>query len=193
MEPIRSLIVPPGSFTPEPPELGAEVRRALLNLALAVNHGLTEEQLKVYAFTLREVDPTWCRKACAELAGTSRFFPKPIEIRERAEAPQSEANAEAARAKLLPLPADADADPRTHYFCRDCRDEVSGWRFFWCPGGGDLGDKDRPVPELGTPKYYCGRKFRHGPHNYVERCACWGTNPLVARKREALAKPKAKG
>ena len=67
----------------------------------------------------------------------------------------------------------------------DCRDELSGWREMFCTGASYGKDLDRRPVDPRTPVYYCGRKFQHTPHPYMEKCACHGRNPVVAQKNEA--------
>lgn len=35
------------------------------------------------------------------------------------------------------------------------------------------------------PQTACGRRFEHGPHEFVERCACIEWNPTIRRRKEA--------
>lgn len=66
------------------------------------------------------------------------------------------------------------------HHCAFCLD--TGWRPFRCDGWtGDRGTRDAEMPLV-----RCGRRGpKHGPHGYVERCACVETNPVMAKRRMA--------
>lgn len=185
MQRVADIVVVPGGGDEPRCEIPADIERALVGLALAVNHTLTREQLRIYGYALRDLDPSMLRRACADFAGMAHFFPKPIELREAVDRLEAERAADAHTCALLPLPAGAFTDPN-YVFCTDCRDEISGFRLFWCVGGGELAEHERPAPERELPVYYCGRKLRHGPHRYAERCHCVLTNPVIAQKQERL-------
>lgn len=148
-------------------EIPAEVRKALGALALAVNHGLTEEQLKVYAYTLRDLEIRWLRAACLELAKTAKFFPKPVEIRECAEGLQ--------RAAFAPPPQYLPPQGgEVTYRCPRCQDARDGWRLVECQGGLSA---------------QCGRRKAHPAHPFAVRCRCWlerHADALRFARQEAL-------
>jgi hypothetical protein len=157
-----------------PFQIAPEVRRSLSGLALAVNHGLEDEQLRVYAFALRDVPVPMVRKACLALASTERFWPKVAEIRAKAQAMQeADVRAETERIKrLAPTPG---ADEPT-YSCPRCLDEPAGWILLRCPS------------------YRCGRDREHDPHVFTVRCPHWlrENGPrlrLYDEKRQADRKP----
>lgn len=189
MERISDLPFPQPALELVQPEdrqftVNSDVRRALSGLALALNHTLEAPQLMAMALTLRDLDSHLIRRACLQLASSATFWPKPVEIRRVCEQlAHTAAEAEAA-AKLCPMPD--DADPRTWVHCQDCQDDPSGWCLWYCRGGGVLADRDRPSPDRRHQSMaYCGRKLIHPPHSYTARCACYETNPVIARKREA--------
>lgn len=73
------------------------------------------------------------------------------------------------------------------FFCPLCLDETSGWRPLWCPGVGTRRDMVRPEHVHGS-LMECGKRDPHGPHAYVDRCECYGHNPVVERRRARQAK-----
>ena len=121
--------------TPEPRSVwvAPEPRRALGGLALALGHALSEEQLVVYAYVLRDVDLERLRQACVVIAQTAQWWPKPAEIIAQVEAL---ARDEAIRHRIALealLPPPQEADPGTWVHCQNCADE--GWVMHSCPGG----------------------------------------------------------
>ena len=60
------------------------------------------------------------------------------------------------------------------YYDERCSD--TGWESLWC---GDPAQKN-PWQRLGR----CERTEEHAPHEYVQHCACWDSNPAVLKKRE---------
>ena len=62
------------------------------------------------------------------------------------------------------------------YYCEACSD--SGWKMWWCGAGFSTGS-----PWVSSS--VCQRTQEHGPHEWVGRCACAGSNPAVRRKRES--------
>lgn len=142
------------------------VRRSLEGLALALNHGLEPEQLAVYAFALVGVPVDDLRAACLSLAKTERFWPKPVDIRERA-ARLAQEKAEAAAAAWKALPPGAEPT----YRCVQCLDDPHGWQLRRCP------------------EARCDRHADHPPHTFVVRCPCWldrHAARIDARRQAAL-------
>jgi hypothetical protein len=68
-----------------------------------------------------------------------------------------------------------------NYCCDACSD--TGWASYWC---GDRKEKDKRYPWM--PFGHCGRQGVHGNHEYVQRCMCYASNPVLIRKREAQRK-----
>jgi len=182
----------PQAKSPEPkPPVPPEVRRSLMALALALNYDLSEEQMTLVAYSLRDLLPRFLRAACAELAAHAQFWPKPVELREAAERIRQAEERFTARQQVSSLP-DELQDDATRFFCPDCRDEWSSWRFFWCQGAGELKNPDSGPDDRHEPIYYCGRKFPHRPHHYTERCHCRGTNPRVQHAHDRYNQAKAR-
>ena len=67
------------------------------------------------------------------------------------------------------------------FHCGNCLD--TSWHAFRCDGGtGDTGDRDSHLK-----RYHCGRRNQHAFHTYVERCACYATNPKFKRPAQPEA------
>ena len=69
------------------------------------------------------------------------------------------------------------------YYCAECND--TGWRTWWCGPG-----QSPASPWVSCSP--CQRHQEHGPHEWVGRCACAGSNPAVKRKRESEIQMAAK-
>lgn len=148
-------------------EIPPEIRKALSALALAVNHALEDEQLKVTAYALRDVAPGLIRRACLDLAGTARFWPRPVEIRDAANAIRL-ADAEAMDRRTYLPPADGERTFR----CLKCKDDESGWLVL-----------------MRCPDIRCDRTKPHGVHWFTDRCPCWlarHAEKLRLRKQDAI-------
>jgi hypothetical protein len=148
----------------------------------------------VYLTATADVPVAALEAACRALALEPRglyetAMPDVGTLRTRALAWQAEQTAAAARAALPALPV-SDDDPRLWVYCQTCRDELNGWRIDWCPGAGDqaVHPTDRPARAEGATAQ-CGKPEPHGPHTWASRCACWHDNPVVARRRRAMATP----
>jgi len=90
-------------------------------------------------------------------------------------------DSQAAKLKALaPMPMADDEGPR--FFCLNCHDEPAGWRPFWCPGTGSGRTFDRPDRADGST-VECGKHRAHTAHQYVHRCECYETNPVIAEHR----------
>jgi hypothetical protein len=61
------------------------------------------------------------------------------------------------------------------YYCEHCSD--GGWRSWWC------GDPAQKKPWQATCA--CDTPQPHTPHEWVEHCVCYATNPALLRKRTA--------
>ena len=68
------------------------------------------------------------------------------------------------------------------YDCTRCTD--SGWASWWC------GKDTKSRGEWMEPST-CGRREEHGPHEWVSKCACWGSNPTLIRRRDVAAQAAA--
>lgn len=73
----------------------------------------------------------------------------------------------------------AAVDPDNPH-CSKCRD--SGWREFWCIGDENAPEWD-PRPHFGNEVVHCGKKYKHFGHEYVRRCECHSSNPVLKTKR----------
>jgi len=151
----------------------------------------------VYQKGLEDIEADLVERVCEVLGKTPRedyrsALPELGAIRARCEALAREDAALAATAKLLPMPEGRHDEPTYH--CLVCFDESSGWREYWCVGGGTAADRVSLSPRQTLTHHvertYCGRKLIHGPHSYVERCQCYATNPVIARRRDASAHRK---
>lgn len=170
------------------------VLEAVTRLAIARGVQADDVQLDVYADTLRDLDPDAVRRACLDLAKLSRSqydtaLPSCGTIRERAEQIARADELERAQSRLLPAPSDDPTEPR--FFCLDCRDESSAWRIVWCPGAGETRDALPSARAYAVRVQSCGKDKPHHPHTFAERCPCWETNPVIARRREAERKRNA--
>ena len=166
------------------------VARALAGLALARQASEFDDQAqRVYQRVLEPVDPELVRRACLELARlpVQDYKSRMPEVGLIAETAAALARADQATARaraLAPMPVADEDGPR--FFCLECRDEGAGWRPFWCPGVGPGALTDRPARLEGV-RLVCGRVEAHAAHGYVDRCACWATNPVIARRRSRTA------
>jgi hypothetical protein len=160
-----------------PPEpavtVAPELRRALAGLSLALGHALSEEQLAVYAYVLREVDLRWLRLACVTLARTETYWPKPAQIITRATELELDEEFDR-RAKLrAALPPANEADPSTWVRCQNCADE--GWLMHSCQGGAartcGRPSKGHFVTDSNTKRtsYYGACR---STHHFAVRCTC---------------------
>jgi len=162
--------VPP----PEPSvTVAPELRRALSGLALALGHALSEEQLVVYAYVVREVDLRWLRLACVALAKTEIYWPKPVQILERASELELDEEFDR-RAKLrAALPAPDEANPATWVRCPNCQDET--WIVHTCPGGASRTcgrpSKGHFVTDRDTKQTHYSAACRY-PHPFAVPCHC---------------------
>ena len=66
------------------------------------------------------------------------------------------------------------------YYDDHCSD--TGWVSCWC------GASDEPNRKSWFEVSRCSKRSEHPPHEWVQRCACWETNPALVRKREAQRK-----
>jgi len=73
------------------------------------------------------------------------------------------------------------------YFCYHCLDSMDGWRIQWCVGFGvDL----VPPRDNRLSVSPCGRRKVHAAHTFAERCACYGQNPEVQRRKDAIERSR---
>lgn len=140
---------------------------------------------------LRDIPADVLDAAVSHALKTRRDFPVPAELR---------ADADHVAPSVRPVIAD-DEEPRDvplaqpftitvpevgtlisvtrewKYYDERCSD--IGWASWWCGEGSRY-------PWM--PKAKCGRRGEHDPHEWVDHCACYETNPALVRKREAQRK-----
>ena len=164
------------------------ILEAITRLAVARGAQADDVQLDVYADTLRDLSPFLIRRACDVLAKRPRreyetALPSCGEIRDLVQQiARDDADADA-RNLLAPLPQDEQKP-----FCNQCFDETSGWRINWCPGDGPERDPIKSGRSHAVRVADCGHGKRHHPHEFADRCPCYATNPVIAKRRAAEEK-----
>ena len=120
------------------------------------------------------------------LAGRTRVdFPTPYQLRQDADlgrtatvAPEPDRTVPLDEPFTVTIPHTQSTVRITRewtYCCDDCSD--GGWRSLWC------GDPAQKKPwHLDRA---CDIPRSHPPHEWVEPCACYATNPALLRKRAA--------
>jgi hypothetical protein len=157
------------------------VRASLQALAVARSSEADDAILAVYLHGLSDLETAHVQLACERLSRKPReayqsALPDVGTIRAEAALVAREQREHAERRMLAPTPH--DADPRSWVYCVNCLD--TSWHSFRCDGGtGDTGDRDSHLKRV-----HCGRRNGHSMHTYAERCACYSTNPVIARRRE---------
>ena len=144
-----------------------------------------------YWEALRDIPPRVFEAAIGYALKTRAWFPKPAELRADADhvaplavldAPLPVQTRELEQPFTITIPEAGIVKSITRewvYYCDACSD--TGWMSFWC-GAPDARRQTWIV--LGR----CARPQAHGPHEYVQHCACWASNPALVRKREAMRK-----
>lgn len=163
---------------------------ALKALAIARSTEADEAVLAVYLHSLSDLDVELVTRACERLGKQPRLeyqaaLPEVGLIRAEVAVIARE-DREAARVRqLAPHTTTGDGDPRTWVYCTLCLD--TSYRNFRCDGGsGECGDRDTALRIV-----RCARRHSHFPHSYSERCQCYDTNPVIARRRERQQEPAA--
>ncbi len=160
---------------------------ALAALATARRADLAPEELGVYCTLLADLRPVSVAEACTMLGKQARQAFEPAmpdvgAIRAAVAAVEAAHRAELRASRLLPAPT--EGDPRTWVHCTDCGD--TGQALRRCPGVGAT------APDSGRDAYLrpelCARRFDHAPHSFADRCRCWDTNPVLARRRAAASR-----
>ncbi len=136
-------------------------------LAKQLNKELDADTIVVYYDVMKEFSEEITYAAAAQLARTSKWFPKTSEWRECALLIEQNKR----RAEL--------SGPRSWKLeCEVCED--TGWIFFWCLGlevpASDLGRRDETMPVE-----QCDRDRSHLPHSFVRVCPCRETNRTYQR------------
>jgi hypothetical protein len=120
------------------------------------------------------------------LAGRTRVdFPTPYQLRQDADlghtvtvAPEPDRAMTLDEPFTITLPHTQSTVRITQewtYYCEHCSD--GGWRSLWC---GDPAQK-KPWQKMGA----CDTPQPHVPHEWVEHCVCYTSNPALLRKRAA--------
>lgn len=180
---MSDLVVYADNLTPDEIAIAA----ALGDMAIGRGGTLDEQQTPVYLRGLVEVNAAYVVRACRVLERARRQEYEPVvpaigTIRALAEDLARADGERVARAKLLPPPvAEEDEKP---YFCLDCRDEPSAWVTRWCRGHGRHVVVDEPSPRYTVLP--CGRRTSHGPHAWVESCACRSVNPVIHAHQQRM-------
>jgi hypothetical protein len=139
-----------------------------------------------YFAALRDIPDDVFSAGIAHALKTRAWFPVPAEIRVDCDAVKAHVRPPAPepapsyhdleRALIVEIrnPFDPDKPLRLkvlrewRHDCDTCRD--TGWASRQCPDT------------------HCGRRFEHGPHEFVEHCACIEWNPTIRRRKEAMTK-----
>lgn len=162
--------------------MNARVKTSLQALAIARSTEADEAVLVVYLRALDDLDATLISRACERLAKQPRLeyqaaLPEVGLIREEVAKIQREDTARDHQRRLAPHTR-REEDPSTWIFCRDCED--SSYRQFRCDGfTNDTGSRDEHLRMV-----RCARRQNHQPHTYAERCHCYDTNPVIAKRRQ---------
>ena len=125
---------------------------------------------------------------------TRTWFPTPAEVLTDCDAVRTRAREPEPEQPMVDL---ADAEIRTitnpfdgrvvkirvvrdwKYYCDDCDD--TGQKLWWC---GDRATCRWPWVESSN----CGKRSGHAPHDFMQRCSCWYSNPALITKRARDAK-----
>lgn len=159
------------------------VKTALEALAIARSSEADEGVLAVYLHSLEDLDFELVVEACERLGKLPRqayqaALPEVGAIRAEVARLSREYREADFTAKLLPHTTRREDDPSTWVFCLDCKD--SSYRQFRCDGlTGERGTRDEDLKLL-----RCARRMSHQAHTYAERCQCYSTNPVIAKRRE---------
>jgi hypothetical protein len=114
------------------------------------------------------------------------WFPTPAELR---------ADCDAVKSSVRPVRPEPAPQARDLADARmvEIRNPLPGGASIWvrvvrewkhdCDTCSDTGWASRRCPETG-----CGRRFDHGPHEFVEMCGCVEWNPTIRRRKESQVK-----
>ena len=147
-------------------------------LGIATRHEVTPEELEVYFAGLSDIPWPTLQRGLAKLARSASFFPAVGDIRracdEVAERERRANQAEQLGVRYLPTPTEAETRTFTLH-------------------GATLTVKVLPDGHPALPRYHClacqdegwePTKIREFGQIYdaVRRCACYATNPVIARR-----------
>ncbi len=145
--------------------------------------GQPEDTFEYFA-ALRDIPDARFTAAVSHAMKTRVWFPTPAELRADCDAVAPSLMAPREDVRLEPvLGGPRDLVLRNPFGGAELRINVTRvWRFD-CDDCSDTGWRSQQCPEI-----HCGRRFEHGPHEWVERCFCIHTNPTIRRRKEAGAK-----
>lgn len=146
---------------------------------------------------LADLDPLDLDGAVGLALRTRAIFPTPVEVRSDADVVRAKRIAAAAPVAEdrfgdelatpalvghLPAGTPVYASREWRDYCDRCGD--TGMASFWC---GARGADRYPWMPVSTCHGDTCRKTKYA-HEWVQRCACWDSNPALIRKREAARK-----
>lgn len=126
---------------------------------------------------------------------TRAWYPAPVELMQDIEVsrprqtwvPPKPVDTDVARVVSIPNPFGGKGITVTvyrdwNYYCEKCSD--GGFTSMWCHAG-----KGVPPPKDWMDVMRCGRGDHEDfyPHEWMQRCSCWDSNPALIKKRESLA------
>ena len=161
---------------------------------LSVLRGVPEG-IDVYAEALGDIPADVFEAAVGHALKTRAWFPTPAELRLDADVVARQVRpVEPAEDRSTPLAAPftitvpevgtvVSITREWKYYCETCAD--SGWASRWC---GDAHHRATAWQQ----QLHCGRSEGHLPHEWIERCPCYQTNPALVRRREAQRQYAAK-
>jgi len=131
---------------------------------------------------LQDIPEDVFRAGVAHALRSRTWFPVPAELRldcdvarTRTQEPVYPQVEELPDAKVVEIPNPFGGEPLRIRVTREWRHD--------CETCGDTGWSSRQCPDT-----HCGRRFDHGPHEFVEQCACLEWNPTIRRRKEAHVK-----
>jgi hypothetical protein len=140
----------------------------LLRMARVFGQSPTGEVLGDYFDDLKDYPLATVQNAISHCRKTSKFWPRPAVLREACTMIPG-----VSVSTIVPAWVNHNADV---YFCKDCDDTGFVLRLE-CPGDGRCG--------IGN----CGKLGSNGhAHDYVRRCHCRSSNPVLLRDREESRK-----
>lgn len=110
------------------------------------------------------------KRAAAEWERRGTRFPKLADILESARRTR----------RVHTIDEMAAVDPDNNY-CSKCRD--SGWQELWCIGDEQSPEWQPPNAAVVLEVVHCGRKWNHAGHEFMRRCECHSSNPVLKTKK----------
>lgn len=136
-----------------------------------------------YWDALSDIPEDVFRAGVAHALRSRTWFPTPAELRADCDMarthhrpePLEPSVVDLSEARIVEIPNPFGGKPlrirvtkEWRHDCETCRD--TGWSSRQCP------------------ETHCGRRFEHGPHEFVEQCSCIEWNPTIRRRKEASVK-----